>query len=459
MERVVEDSSRRVEPPAPIVHARPLPAWRVIAAMLGNPLTVYSRESFTLPVGRVRILGRTSIAVNHPDGVKHVLTSHAARYGRPAAAIRPVRWMMGNGLLLAEGEAWRGQRRMLAPLFSPAHIGALLPHFLAAGQALDEGLSGRSEAKLSEAFNQATLDAVLRALFSTPAATRGRELASLTHHYLMGPGRPNFGDMMAQAEGDFAMFDGSRRRFRTKWHQAVDAFVRARREEGHEGGSRDLLDILLAARDPETGAALSPEEVRDQSATMIFAGFETTARLLFWAAYLLALDQREQARVRAEVAAFPPERVGSLQDLQHWSRLKCVLLEALRLYPPVAQLIRQAVAPDEVLGEQVAVGDLIWISPWTLQRHRDHWTDPTAFMPERFEGQPQPWGNGAFIPFGGGPRICIGASFALAEAQILMASLLNGRGFGLVDTRPVLPIGRITTVPSYEPRFSLRAGA
>jgi cytochrome P450 len=433
-----------------------LPAWRVIAATLTNPLTLYSQDSFRLPVGRVHLLGRNSIGVNHPDGVKHVLTTHAASYGRPAAAIRPVRWMMGNGLLLAEGEEWRTQRRMLAPLFSPSHIGSLLPHFLAAGKSLHDGLRGRTEAKLSQTFTQGTLDAVLRALFSTPAATRGKELASLTHTYLMGPGRPNFWDMIARHEGDFAVLAGSRRRFRDKWHQAVDAFVQARREEGHEGGSRDLLDILLAARDPETGAALSPEEVRDQSATMIFAGFETTARLLFWASYLLALDQREQAQVRAEVMAFPPKRVSSVQDLQNWPRLRCVLLEALRLYPPVPQLIRQALAPDEVLGERVAVGDLIWISPWTLQRHRDHWTEPTAFVPDRFERQSQPWINGAFIPFGGGPRICIGASFALAKAQILMASLLNGHRFGVVDTRPVLPIGRITTVPSYEPRFWLR---
>ncbi len=451
-----KSSFARIQPPAPKVHARPLPAWRIIAATLTNPLTLYSQDSFALPVGRIRILGRTSIAVNHPDGVKHVLTTHATKYGRPAAAIRPVRWMMGNGLLLAEGEEWRTQRRMLAPLFSPSHIGALLHHFVAAGKALRDGLVGRSEAKLSQAFKEGTLDAVLRALFSTPAATHGRELASLTHDYLNGPGRPNFWDMIARHEDDYPGLASPRRRFRDKWHLAVDAFVQVRREEGHEGGSRDLLDILLAARDPETGGALSPEELRDQSATMIFAGFETTARLLFWGSYLLALDQREQEQVRAEVTAFPPERVSSLQDLQNWPRLRCVLLEALRLYPPVPQLIRQALAPDEVLGERVAVGDLIWISPWTLQRHRDHWSAPSTFVPERFEGQSQPWANGAFIPFGGGPRICIGASFALAEAQVLLASLMHSRCIGLIDNRPVMPIGRITNVPSYEPRFWLR---
>ncbi|HLL58918.1 MAG TPA: cytochrome P450 [Allosphingosinicella sp.] len=449
------DAAGYIVPPAPPIHPKPLSSLRLIMATLRNPLTGYSEESFQLASGRVRMLGQTMIGVNHPDGVKHVLTTHAAKYQRPVVVARTSRWMMGEGLFLAEGEAWRKQRRMLAPLFSPAHTGELLPHFLAAGRSSLARLRGRREAKLSIEFNEATLDAVLRALFSTPADTIGREIARLTRFYLEGPGRPSFFDIIARREEDFALLAAPRRRFRDGWHRAVDALVSRRQEEPGAQESRDLLGILLEARDPETGTGLSAEEVRDQAATMLFAGFETTTRLLSWAAYLLALDQREQALVREEVAAFPPERIGSLQDLQNWPRLKCVLLEALRLYPPVPQLARQAVEADEVLGERVEPGDLIWIAPWALHRHRDHWEQPTAFMPQRFHGQAQPWMHGAFIPFGGGPRICIGASFAMAEAQILMATLLNTYRIDLIDQRPVLPVGLITTVPSYEPRFSL----
>jgi cytochrome P450 len=446
-----------IVPPAPPVHANPLPSWRLLLATLRNPLNAYSEDSFRLRSGRVTILGRTAIGVNHPDGVKHVLTTHVARYGRPVAAVRAIRWMMGNGLFLAEGDAWRGQRRMLAPIFSPAHIGELLPHFHEAGRSLLLRLEGRSQATLSSEFNRATLDAVLRALFSSPADTLGKEIARLTRHFLDGPGRPTFFDTIARSESDFALLNGPRRRFQVDWHRAVDALIQRRQQETAGRDTRDLLDILLAARDGETGAALSAEEVRDQTATMLFAGFETTSRLLSWAAYLLALDQEEQALVREEVAAFPPDRIGSLQDLHNWPRLKCVLLEAMRLYPPVPQLVRQALEPDEVLGERVAPGDLMWISPWTLHRHRDHWDHPTAFMPQRFAGQPQPWMNGAYIPFGGGPRICIGASFAMAEAQILLANLLRRHRIALVDNRPVLPVGLITTLQSHEPSYSLSA--
>lgn len=451
----MRDEAGRIVPPAPAVHSKPLPPWRLIVGTLRNPLANYSEESFRLPIGRVRIMGRTTIGVNHPDGIKHVLTTHAARYGRPAVLARSARWMMGNGLFLSEGDAWRTQRRMLAPLFSPAHIGKLLPHFLAAGKSLLHRLEGRSGAKLSTQFNQATLDAVLRALFSTPADTSGQEIARLTRRFLEGPGRPRFTDILARSESDFAFLAGSRRRFRAKWHAAVDVLISRRRERNPSLERQDLLDILLSARDPETGATLSPEEVRDQTATMLFAGFETTTRLLSWATYLLALDQREQAAVRKEVAAFSPVQVGEVKDLQHWPRLKCVLLEALRLYPPLPQMVRQALEADEIMGERVEVGDLIWISPWTLHRHRDHWDHPTSFIPERFAGQAQPWMHGAFIPFGGGPRICIGASFSMAEAQILLATLLNRYRIDLIDTRPVLPVGLVTTVQSYEPRFSL----
>ena len=149
------------EPPALPVHSKPLPSWRLIATALKNPLAAYSAESFGSRSSRVSVLGRTTITINHPDGVKHVLTTQAHRYGRPISVNRTVRWLMGDGLFLAEGVAWRKQRRLLAPLFSPAHVSELLPHFVAAGQSLLTRLDGRPEANLSSEFNETTLDAVL----------------------------------------------------------------------------------------------------------------------------------------------------------------------------------------------------------------------------------------------------------------------------------------------------------
>lgn len=219
----------------------------------------------------------------------------------------------------------------------------------------------------------------------------------------------------------------------------------------------DLLDLLLAARDPETDEPLTLEEVRDQSATMIFGGYESTARLLFWATYLLTLDREEQARVREEVARCPPEQVTTLKDLEAWPRLRNVLLEALRLYPPVPLLVREPIKDDEILGEPVRRGVQVYIVPWVLQRHRNHWQHPTAFVPDRFDGQSSPWtSGGAYLPFGAGPRICIGAAFALAEAQIMMAMVLQRFEVARVGTRPILPVGRLTTQPDHAAKFALQ---
>ena len=188
---------------------------------------------------------------------------------------------------------------------------------------------------------------------------------------------------------------------------------------------------------------------------MLFAGFETTSRLLFWAAYLLALDSAEQDRLRAEVRAFAPEQVTRLEDLQRWPRLRLVLLETLRLYPPAPNIVREAIEQDTAAGERIRPGDQVWISPWVMHRHSKLWSNPTAFIPDRFEGQAAPWTSGAFMPFGGGPRTCIGASFAMAEAQIVLATLLHSFSFDVAGQAPVLPVALLTMSASREPIFNL----
>ena len=177
---------------------------------------------------------------------------------------------------------------------------------------------------------------------------------------------------------------------------------------------------------------------------------------MFWASYLLTLDHNEQARLRAEVAALPPERVKTLDDLGHWPRLRLVLLEALRLYPAVPVLVREPIDDDVIMGEPVRRGIQVYVAPWVLHRHRKHWQHPTAFMPDRFAGQSSPWtSGGAYMPFGAGPRICIGAVFALCEAQIMLATLLHRYTLLIEDGRPVMPVGRLTIQPSHAPMFKL----
>ncbi len=446
--------NRPIIPPAPPVHAKDLPVWKLVRGMTSNIAGVWAERHFDELTTRGRVLGQDSILLGDPADARAVLADRTGTFGRPAAFIRPIRPLGGAGVLLAEGDEWKRQRRMLAPLFSPARVGDLIPHFAAAAGSLTARLQSR--ANLSEEFHRTALEAVMRALFSMEVADDRRGMAKLVRDYIAGPGRPTVFDGLARRENDFTPWlGGRRRRFQKAWFAQVDALVAERRAAGQPGHG-DLLDLLLAVRDPETGEGLDNAEIRDQCATMLVAGFETTSRLLFWATYLLSLDQVEQARIRAEITAHPPDGVHRLEDLAAWPRLRQTLFEALRLYPPVAVLIREIKRPVTIAGNDMKPGVLAWISPWVMHRHRKYWDNPTAFMPDRFAGKPQAYlTEEAFLPFAAGPRICIGASFSIAEASVILAHLLLKCEISLESEAPVLPVSTVTTAPDHEPWFRL----
>jgi cytochrome P450 len=443
-------------PPAPTVHSRNLPGWRLLWKGTRSSLSIWPEEAFEALTVRNSVMGLKTLLVNDPEGVRHVMTANAANYRRPPVVTRFARPLGGSGLFLAEGADWRRQRRLLAPTFTPGSIRLLLPHFRDAGLHLLLSLERSPRANLSKAFQDTAFEAVLRALFSMPESRDRETLSHMVREYAEGPGRPNLFDAFSKSEDSFAVVNGQRKRFQKRWFAAIDQIISRRRASPAKAGHRDLLDLLLSLRDAETGETLSDAEIRDQCATMFFAGSETTARLMFWGSYLLAMDSEEQASVREEIAAFPPERINGLDDLQNWQRLRNVLLEALRLYPPVPHIVRDAIGPDDICGESIGADTQVWISPWVMHRHRRFWDRPTAFLPGRFAGKTAPWTQTpAYIPFGFGPRICIGLSFALSEAQMVMAQLLSRYTISLPDVRPVLPVGRITIEPSYEPLFLL----
>jgi cytochrome P450 len=443
-------------PSAPKVHAADLPVWRLLPAMARSSLSVWPDYAFDLIVNKQTTLGVTSVLVNDPEGVRHFLAVNAANYRRPSSIRRVATPLGGSGLFLAEGAEWRRQRKLLAPTFAPSSINVLVPHFHEAALHLLHSVEGKPGVNLSKAFQDTALEAVLRALFSMPENRAREELSALVRGYVEGAGRPGPFDFFAPSEDSFGFLLGKRRRFQSKWFAAIAAIIAQRKAEPRSANHRDLLDLLLELKDADTGEMLSDDEIRDQSATMFFAGSETTARLMFWTAYLLTLDMKEQQRLSSEIAAFPPERVRTLDDLGNWPALRNVLLEALRLYPPLPHTIRQANGPDTISGMSVAANDQVWASAWIMHRHRKFWQNPTAFMPDRFAGKSAPWVQmPAYIPFGVGPRICIGLNFALAEAQIVLAHLLARYRISVAGNRPVIPVGRVTTEPDHEPMFRL----
>ncbi len=230
--------------------------------------------------------------------------------------------------------------------------------------------------------------------------------------------------------------------------EAVDAIVKRRRALIAEGAEppRDLLTLLLAARDPETGRGLAEDSIRANIATFINAGHETTANALTWTLYLLSRSPEWRERAEAEAGrALDPGRPASLEDC---SELRAVLEEALRLYPPVALLSREAIADDHIAGQRVPAGTIVLISPYVLHRHRGLWDEPDAFDPSRFLGERRERiDRFAYIPFGAGPRVCIGMAFSMQEGIILLANLLRAFRFDLVEGQAVMPQQRLTLRP------------
>jgi len=224
-----------------------------------------------------------------------------------------------------------------------------------------------------------------------------------------------------------------------------------RRAAGKQAAAppRDLFDLMGAARDPETGAAFSDEQLGDQVATMILAGHETTATALFWALYLLALDPVTQEQVAAEV------RANGAAELGHLPFTRAVVDETMRLYPPAFLIARAAAGPDMIAGLPVKKNDIVLVSPWLLHRHEKLWRDPNAFIPARFMPPAPPPDRFAYMPFGVGARVCIGAHFALVEATLALARLIGAFRVELLDRAPVLPVGVVTTQPDRSPRFRI----
>jgi len=232
------------------------------------------------------------------------------------------------------------------------------------------------------------------------------------------------------------------------YDEAVEAIIGSRRAIIEAGGEppRDVLTLLLAARDPDTGRGLPEASIRANIVTFINAGHETTANALTWTLYLLSQAPDWRARAEAEAdAAFDPARPASLEGCLV---LRAVLEEAMRLYPPVALLTHEAIADDVMLGVPVPARTIVLISPYVLHRHRRLWEAPDAFDPSRFLGERRERiDRFAYIPFGAGPRVCIGISFAMQEAVIVLANFLRAFRFELVDGQTVATRQRVTLRP------------
>ncbi|MCS6871656.1 MAG: cytochrome P450 [Anaerolineae bacterium] len=363
----------------------------------------------------------------HPDHVQHLTVTHRAKYDKRASYDDVRRFLLGNGLVTSTGDAWRRQRRLLSPYFTPRSIEQFLPIFISEAQRTRkrwEQLATRGEpVEMINEMMQLTARIILRALFSL---TDEREICDTAHDvdYMI-----SFVAFVQMSPIRLPLWvPTSRNRTYLKARARTHAFVRKliaqRRAMPVEDYPNDMLSKLLLARDEETGAPMSDDLVLDEAITMYFAGHETTARGLAFAWYALAGEPEVAAKLHDEIDRVIGDSDPTVEKLKEMPYTLQVLKETLRLYPPAPFYARDAVEDDVLTGEPIKAGTRIMLTPFCTHRHPDFWREPLRYDPERFspeqEAARHPY---AFHPFAAGQRICIGNNFSLLEMHVLLSML------------------------------------
>lgn len=385
--------------------------------------------------------------VMHPPSLRRILKDRLEDYPKSDVTKNILRPAIGDSLFIAEGAHWHWQRRAAAPVFSARNIAALAPIMTAAAEASAARIAATKgqPSDLFEEMVQATFEVIADVTFS---GGEGFDAAAVHHaidSYMAQTARVSLMDVLgvpgwvprpSRLIGPNAI---------RQMKAVADRAINERRATGPRP-IPDLLDLLLDGHDPETGRAMNTAELRDNLLTFIVAGHETTALTLSWALYLLAFDPAVQKKVRAEARVVLKGRTATAEDVGKLTFTRQVVEETLRLYPPAAFLSRTALAPDRLLDREVRKGDVVMLPIYALHRNRKLWDDPDAFRPARF-APGHKIDRFANLPFGDGPRICIGAQFAMMEAVIVLASVVQRFRFSRVEGRDPRPVLILTLRP------------
>jgi len=440
-------------PPHPKPRTEPLGTLAFLRAVRENPLNTWMEAHFEEPIiTGDGALGRMTV-VSDPAAIRHILVNNAANYRKDDLQLRILAPGLGRGLVTAEGDEWRLQRRTIAPLFTPRHVASFFPAMVEAAERLVRRWQRRPAGRVVDAsleMTRVTLDVLERTIFTQGVSKDPDALGRAITRYFNSLGRvdpldifgfpdwiPRIGRLRARPSIRF-------------FEETVNALIDARKQllARGEQAPRDLLTLLLEAADPETGKGLSDIDVRTNIVTFIGAGHETTANALSWSLYLLSQDERARAHVEREVDEVLEEGALEPHHLDKLVYTRAVIDEAIRLYPPAPYMSRAAIDDDRIGELEIPAGSMVAIVPYLLHRHRRLWDEPDAFRPERF----LPENRGridrfAYLPFGAGPRVCIGASFSLQEAVIVLATIARSVRLDLVDGHAVTPVQRITLRP------------
>ena len=429
----------QIEPPD-----QPLSLFPLLRTVLDNPIKVWPRDVYRDRLYRWRVLGQDTIYVMAPDLIRTVLLDDADSFEKGEIARRTLGPGLGDSILITDGSRWRWQRRAVASLFRPERIREFLPEMIAAAehtrdrwQAMPRG----TEIDVAHEMMRTTFDVILR----TMLPGRGNIDTELMERSVTS-GLESTSWIVALAlvrAPSWVPYPGiyRTRRDRKRLHSILESLILEARQT--RGKDDDLLSHLMNATDPETGKSMNAIDVRNNLMTFITAGHETTALALTWTFYLLNLHPDIEDRVRDEIAAVTeggPVRPNHIEELTYTNQ---VIQELMRLYPPAALIVRAARRDIVLDGEHIRAGSTVYVPVYAVHRHEKLWSEPDRFDPSRFGPESaKALDRFCYLPFGAGPRTCIGQNFAQAEAIAVMASLL--RSF------------RLTLRPGYRPEPRLR---
>jgi cytochrome P450 len=436
-------------PPTVAAAPRPLPLRKFLLRFVRNPLSSLPQAVYEEPI-LVYDNGRGVIAwVTDPALLEKVLLTEAEHFPKTPLERQVFEHTLGDGILTSQGASWRWQRRTAAPLFRPADLAGLVPAMSAAAE--DQLQRWRASPAgalrpIDRDMTETTFQVISATIFAgsadaeAAAILRASDKALSTISWDIAAALLRFPDWLWYP-GKFA-----RRRAGRALRNAVAAILARRRASGTEG--HDLLGRLAAARDPDTGAPMSDKQLIDNLVTFIAAGHETTAKALTWTLYLIARAPEWQHRIRREVKEVAGDATIAAEHIDRLIVTRAVLEEAMRLYPPAPVMTRQAAGTVSLGGETIPDRSLIFIPIFAVHRHKRLWDDPDRFDPERFMPERKAkYPRTQFMPFGFGPRTCIGASFAMMEAIAILATLVRHADFEWDGVHAPEPLSRVTLRP------------
>ncbi len=429
---------------------KPLPLVRGLLQMIANPLHAWPKAMYENPYHGVKWIGRTFHYFRKPEHMKAVFLDHADIFKKSQFQKKLVGPALGEGLLTSEGEHWKFQRRAASPAFRIDALRALVPAFSSSAAATVERIKAMPAGQpvdMMQEMQHATLDVIVETILggADPNFSYDR-MAHVIATYMETMGKPDMLDMFGAPPWVWRPWGGEGRRAADGLKATAVNAIQRRRDSGT--AQADLLGLLLAARDPETHRGLSDDELRDNVVTFIGAGHETTALTLAFSLYLIANSPETQERLLREVRDVCGDRPIDAAMVDELPFHEQVLKEAMRLYPPVSIIDRMA-SEDIDLGDvQVKKGDFALNLIYVMHRHKTLWEHPERFDPDRFAPERlKAMHRFQFMPFGAGPRICIGMKFAYMEAIAILATLVRDLRFLPNAAHKVEPNIRITLRP------------